>query len=226
MSVNEDPAVCEAAEAQASDAPLGRGKKPCWLTLAGVAAVVLVADVITKWWATAMLTPDGFAGHDIGLSSFLFPTQAMAQAMAQPNYPPHEVISGCFNFYLAHNTGGAFSVLSGNPLLLAIISLVILVALIGWARTFSRQHLLSFAATGMVIGGAIGNIVDRLRFGYVIDFIDWYYASSHWPTFNVADSFIDIGLAIIIILAIFTKQLDSDPKSVSGEKKSNKSASE
>lgn len=173
---------------------------------------VFLADFLTKWLATRALTPEGFPGHNLSLGQFILPSTETAAALAQPDFAPIEVIPGCFNFYLAHNTGGAFSMFSGNPGLLAGISLVIIIAILWWARSFDRTRIWPFLGVGMLAGGALGNIVDRLRFEYVVDFLDVYIGQSHWPTFNLADAFIDVGLGILVILALFTKQLEPKEK--------------
>ena len=173
---------------------------------------VFLADFFTKWLATRALTPEGFPGHTLSLGQFILPSPDMAAALAGPDFAPMEVIPGYFNFYLAHNTGGAFSLFSGNPGILAGVSLVIIVAILWWARSFDRTRMLPFVGVGMLIGGALGNIADRLRFEYVVDFLDVYIGQSHWPTFNLADTFIDVGLAILVILALFTKQLEPKEK--------------
>ena len=187
-----------------------RRKLLFWVVLVNLAFDVFVLDFLSKFFMTRILTPVGHTGYDLSFRDFIMPSPEIAAGLRDPNFDPIEIIPGCLNMFLAHNTGGAFSVLSGNPVLLGLISLAIIFGIVWWARSFSSRHVLPFIALGMVIGGALGNIVDRFRFGYVIDFIDVYWGTHHWPTFNIADTFIDIGLGMIIVLAIFTKQLDGD----------------
>jgi len=111
------------------------------------------------------------------------------------------VIPGFFNLVHYRNPGAAFSILAtGGPLktvFLAATSVVALVIIYFIAR--QTKGLPQVAALGLIAGGAAGNLIDRLRFGYVVDFLDCYIGVYHWPAFNVADSAITAG----VILAFF-----------------------
>ncbi len=119
-----------------------------------------------------------------------------------------EIIKGFFNIVHVRNSGIAFGLLRGNgaesiSLIITIITMIITGILIIWAiRLKNRDRLLKLSLS-LIIGGAIGNIIDRIRLNEVVDFLDFYIGSYHWPAFNVADSAITIGtilLAIKIIL--------------------------
>lgn len=117
-------------------------------------------------------------------------------------YRPVEVFSG-LNLTLAHNTGAAFSFLAGGSgwqrWFLSVVAVIICGVLLVWLwRQPNRARLLP-TALALVLGGAIGNLIDRIRFGYVIDFIDVYYADWHWPAFNVADSAIVLGVTLLLL---------------------------
>lgn len=120
-----------------------------------------------------------------------------------------------WNWTLIYNRGAAFSLLdraSGwqKPLFAGfaiIVSLIITYYLLRRSYTFLTGLALSF-----VLGGAVGNLIDRIRFGQVTDFIDWYYKSYHWPSFNLADSFITCGVMLLIIEAIFSSNIKDDAK--------------
>lgn len=111
-----------------------------------------------------------------------------------------------FNIILAFNRGISFSFLNnmgptGFWLLTAVISLVLVFLLLWWAwekNTFSRICL------ALIIGGALGNLLDRLRLGMVVDFLDVFWHNYHWPTFNVADSFISICVILLVVHSFFT----------------------
>jgi signal peptidase II len=117
-----------------------------------------------------------------------------------------------FNFTLAYNYGAAFSFLADAggwqrwffTGLAAIFSVVIFV----WITRLKSSAKLEAISLSLILGGAIGNLVDRLIFGYVIDFLDVYYQSYHWPAFNIADSAICIG-AVLLILDSFKKKDES-----------------
>jgi len=108
-----------------------------------------------------------------------------------------------FNLMLAHNTGAAFSFLAGaggwQRWFFVALTLVISVVLLVWLYRLNRTQKLLPMALALVLGGAIGNVYDRLLYGYVIDFIDWYAGSYHWPAFNIADAAICIGAGLLIL---------------------------
>lgn len=117
-------------------------------------------------------------------------------------YRPQEVFSW-LNITLAHNYGAAFSFLSDAggwqrwffSILATVVSLVLLV----WLIRLPRSEWLTAVALALIIGGAIGNLIDRIQLGYVVDFIDVYYKDWHYPAFNVADSAITIGVVLLLL---------------------------
>ncbi len=108
-----------------------------------------------------------------------------------------------FNLTMAHNTGAAFSFLAGaggwQRWFFVGLTAVISIGLFVWLKKLSVQAKLEALSISLILGGAIGNVIDRLYFGYVIDFLDVYYGSYHWPAFNIADSAIVVGAALLII---------------------------
>src|SRR3989338_243048 len=111
------------------------------------------------------------------------------------------------NFTLAYNTGAAFNFLGDASgwqrwLFIGIACLVAVIALIWLLRSRKNERALPFALA-LIIGGAVGNVLDRIRLGYVVDFVDVYVKTWHWPTFNVADSSICIGVLILLLLMLF-----------------------
>lgn len=119
---------------------------------------------------------------------------------------PVEVFSG-FDLVEAWNTGVSFSMFNDGGLwgtvLLSVFSAVIVSCLIYWL--YQEQSRLVQVSLGMIIGGALGNLADRIRFGAVYDFLDFYYHTYHWPAFNVADALICFGAFLIICHTVFTK---------------------
>ena len=152
---------------------MGRFAVGLWTT---AAAAVVALDQWSKSWALAELR-----GH-----------------------PPLSLIPGFFDLCLSRNTGGVFGLLAGPPslgrrLFFTAVTLAAL-ALIGiLLRGWARQSRILSLALALIAGGAVGNLIDRLRFGSVVDFIDWYWRGHHWPTFNIADSAITAGAALIIL---------------------------
>lgn len=115
-----------------------------------------------------------------------------------------EVIPGFFNLTYITNTGAAFGLLAGEQTLLrqAFFIAVAMAALLIMFFTYRHLHSqgrLFVHAIGMIAGGAIGNLLDRLRLGSVVDFLDFYLKGHHWPAFNVADSAITVGVGLFIL---------------------------
>ncbi|MGR9100029.1 MAG: signal peptidase II, partial [Gammaproteobacteria bacterium] len=108
-----------------------------------------------------------------------------------------------FNLTYVHNTGAAFSFLSDaggwQRWFFAGLAVVISAVLGVWLDRLKKSEILLAVSLSLVLGGAIGNLIDRLVYGYVIDFLDFYYKSWHWPAFNVADSAISLGVALMLL---------------------------
>lgn len=115
-----------------------------------------------------------------------------------------EVLS-FFNLVLAWNRGVSFGMFDGlgdwGPWVLVGLALVISVVLAIWMM--KEESRLNVMSLGLIIGGAIGNVIDRVRFGAVVDFLDVHVLGYHWPAFNVADSAITVGAAILILESLF-----------------------
>jgi signal peptidase II len=114
------------------------------------------------------------------------------------------VIPGLFNLTRVHNTGAAFGMLNGIdfPFKTAVLSVVAAAALGGlsvFAATLPAAQWLSRWGLGLIIGGAAGNLIDRLAFGYVTDFVDLHWQGWHFWAFNVADAAITVGVALMIL---------------------------
>ncbi|MCH8499302.1 MAG: signal peptidase II [Marinobacter sp.] len=145
-----------------------------WLALA-----VIVLDLGTKAIATAMLT----------------------YAQPVPVLP-------VFNFTLLHNTGAAFSFLAGaggwQRWFFIILALVVSGVLVRWLATLKANETWLAVALSLILGGALGNVYDRIVHGYVVDFLHFYWGNYHFPAFNLADTAITIG-AFMLILDMFRK---------------------
>lgn len=139
-----------------------------------VAVLVVVLDQVTKWW--------------------------VLEHVMQP--VPHVVeVTPFFNLVLAWNQGVSFGMFSNAasvmPYVLSAVALVIVVVLLGWLRTTDR--VLAALSIGMIVGGAVGNVIDRLRFGAVADFLDFHAFGWHFWAFNVADTGISVGVGLLIL---------------------------
>jgi len=143
------------------------------------AVLVLVLDQLSKWWVV-----NTFDLHE--------------------TLP---VIPGFFNLTFITNTGAAFGMLAGEQglgrqVFFGAVALVALAVLYLAFREYRGRGQLYVAAIGLVAGGAVGNLLDRLRLGHVIDFLDVYCRQYHWPAFNVADSGITIGVLLFILAGL------------------------
>lgn len=108
------------------------------------------------------------------------------------------IIDGFFSLTLVYNTGAAFGILRGRRGLFLILPILTIVLVLGlYVKTKERQML--WIPLGLLLGGTIGNLIDRLRCGFVIDFFDIYLGSWHWPAFNIADSCICLGVLLLFL---------------------------
>ena len=124
----------------------------------------------------------------------------------------HETVTSFFNLVLTYNRGISFGLFNGgtgfNAAVFSLAAAVIVGMLIVWLRRASSPLL--GLAIGLVIGGAVGNVIDRLRLGAVVDFLDFHIGSAHWPAFNLADSAICIGVAAMLLDGFFLRR-DASP---------------
>lgn len=120
------------------------------------------------------------------------------------------VIDGLFNLTLVFNLGAAFGMFSDLPspwrqVVLGGVSILALIVVVRFLRNEAKDDSASQIALFAILAGAIGNLTDRFRFGSVVDFLDFYYGTYHWPAFNIADSAICGGVALLMLRMIFAK---------------------
>lgn len=127
------------------------------------------------------------------------------------NHQAPIVLTPFFNLVEAWNTGVSFSLFDNGgiwgTIILSAFALAVVAFLLSWLK--NEQSRLVQVALGMIIGGALGNVADRIRFGAVYDFLDFYYKGWHWPAFNAADSFICIGAFLIIVHSLLNHKKQS-----------------
>jgi signal peptidase II len=147
-----------------------------WGRIAAPAILAFALDQVTKAWALA----------------------TMADPMSVLPVTPF------FNVVLGRNRGVSFSMLSADhpatPWLLSAFALAVITGFILWTRHDRRP--LNAVAVGLITGGALGNVVDRLRHGAVTDFLDFHAGGYNWPAFNIADSAIFLGVALLLLLTV------------------------
>lgn len=179
-------------------------KQMSWSFFGAVAAVVLVLDQVTKFLAVRAFTTlmNGKAALGEQLSAWLH-TKNLGM-MAKPPSQIEPLVPGCWSWRYAENHGSAFSFAANWPDQIRvpffhIVTLVALVLIGSYYRKLKPDQTILKVALSLVMGGALGNFVDRLVRGYVIDFIDWFVKDAHWPTFNVADTAISVGVGLIAV---------------------------
>ena len=135
-------------------------------------------------------------------------TKALALARLPPGLPVG-IVDGFFSLTLVMNPGLAFGFLSSTPVtwrwIVALLSIGALGVLgVVGLRLLPAGGWVSSLALGLIFGGAIGNLIDRARFGAVVDFLDFYWRDYHWPAFNVADSAISVGVTLLALKLLVT----------------------
>lgn len=153
-----------------------------------ISVLVVIADQLTKWLANTQL-----------------------------EYHQAVTVLPYFEWFLSYNPGAAFSFLSDaggwQRWFFTLLAIVISVVLVLWIKKLSATEKLTAIALCMILGGAIGNLIDRLLYGYVIDFIQVWLGSYPWPAFNIADSAISVGAVVLIATGILNPHQDnSDEK--------------
>ncbi len=197
-----------------------------WKLLIAISLTIAVTDQATKFLAVQHLTP-GIANAT--LDRPVRSLEEQAEVLGQTTFgqalslfygsvrnpcdgnrrmcPEVKVFEGFWSWRYAENKGAAWSMFANMgdmlrlPLLVGVSSLAVLFILSFVRKLEPEQHLL-LVALSMVLGGAVGNLIDRAYLGYVVDFIVWYYDGFYWPTFNVADMGISVGVALILLSSI------------------------
>ncbi len=113
-------------------------------------------------------------------------------------FKPSTKVFSFFSLVYIKNTGAGFGILSGMNILLSIISILVLIGIGYYYKKIPKENW-TLIAFGLIVGGIIGNLIDRLFRGFVIDFLDFFVRSYHWPAFNIADSALVVGVIMLII---------------------------
>ncbi len=120
---------------------------------------------------------------------------------------PTRIVGDLLRIVIVHNTGGIFGLFGDSAALLALASTVVIALIVVYQAREGVRHWLPTVALGLLLGGAIGNLIDRLRLGYVVDFVDVGIGDLRWYTFNVADSAISTAILLLIVIAVFGQRL-------------------
>lgn len=145
------------------------------------------------------------------LSALVIILDQVSKGIITASFSLHETLAVMpyFNLTLAHNSGAAFSFLAQaggwQRWFFIALTTVISIALFIWLKKLSTQAKLEAISISLILGGAIGNVIDRIYFGYVVDFLDFYYGTAHFAAFNIADSAICIGAGLLILDSFIAK---------------------
>ena len=169
-----------------------RQRGPALMRLALLlAAVVILLDQVSKW-------------------------VVVEHVMRPPRIIP---VTDFFNLVFTFNRGVSFGLLSSDspwaPWLLSAFALAVCVGLLVWLHSLGSR--LAAVGIGMIVGGAIGNVIDRVRFGAVVDFLDFHVGGWHWPAFNIADSAITVGVIMIVLQGLFAPDGETKKQTHPGE---------
>jgi signal peptidase II len=173
-----------------------------WMSLA---ALIILCDQISKWAMTEVIFRPYLNLPAQGFTDWYINTPERLDFLSIP-------ITSFFNLVMVWNTGVSFGMLGDHGanapiILIALASVITIIFLIWMMRISDHLHGICFA---MIIGGAVGNIIDRARFGAVIDFLDFHLYGYHWPAFNIADMSVVMGVGLLVILTITFDLLAKD----------------
>ncbi len=160
-----------------------------WIVFLGLAAVIVIADQLSKLWIDA---------------NFALTSPYAVPGTAQPT----PVIGDLVRIAKTYNSGGIFGLFGQSAPVLALASTFVIALIVVYqAREGTRSHWLLSVALGFLLGGAVGNLIDRLRLGAVIDFVDTGIGTFRWYTFNVADSAISTTIVLFIVMTLMGDRL-------------------
>ena len=190
-----------------------------WVVLAAISGSILIADQVTKYLAVEHLT---FLFQTVPaktlpgkVRAFVTEKELLERGLADPR--PVQVVPQFWQHLYTQNRGAAWGVFSraGDAFRVPffyLISIAAVIFIFSYYRKLSTGQRYLQISLALVLGGAVGNALDRLIRGYVIDFIDWHWGdphwqhpSLHWPTFNVADSAISVGLVLLLLEMLYVR---------------------
>lgn len=156
--------------------------RPRWVLFAVLAAAIVVIDQLVKGWVAA--------SFEVGV--------------------PVSIVGDALRITVTHNQGALFGLVQGSAVVLGFVSLVV-AGLIIWYEARAGASLFVSIALGLLLGGAMGNLADRLRQGYVIDFVDAGLGSVRWFTFNLSDVAIDGAILLLVLIALVPERRPERP---------------
>ncbi|MDJ0777195.1 MAG: signal peptidase II [Gammaproteobacteria bacterium] len=162
------------------------------------------------------VNPTGARLKWLWLSLLVIVLDQAAKQTAEALLTPHQPVAVLpfFDWYLTYNTGAAFSLLADaggwQRWFFTAIAVVVSVVIVQWLRKLARDEWLTALSLSLILGGAIGNVIDRIYLGYVIDYIQVWLGSYPFPAFNIADSAISVGAVLLILSSFVGNKPSSD----------------
>jgi signal peptidase II len=150
------------------------GLRPLWLPFFGLAAAIVAVDQLTKAWLVSVLAP----GDSL------------------------PIVDDLLRLVDSHNQGGLFGILQGQAVAFGMVSIVVVGLIVAFHGISGRNPYLTLTL-GLLLGGAVGNLIDRLRLGYVVDFVDAGVGDVRWYTFNVADAAISAAIVLLLVASLW-----------------------
>lgn len=163
---------------------------------------IILVDQLTKWAVMELILRPELSGQSIGLIEWVMNPPERMPLVTVPVIP-------YFNWIMVWNPGVSFGLFQDHATIWPLVVITMAVALAFLVWLLRSKSVFEAIGLAFIIGGAVGNVVDRFRFGAVADFIDLYIGDWHYPAFNVADSAITIGVAMLIIHGLFLNGKDS-----------------
>ena len=180
--------------AQGGAPPQAGGSTRRWLLFGGLAGLVLVADQLSKWYVDARFPLAWSREPHLGLAA------------------PTPVVGDLVRIAKSYNTGGLFGLFGSTAYFLALASVVVIGLIVVYqARSGRRGPLLLTVSLGLLLGGALGNLVDRLRLGHVVDFVDMGIGDLRWYTFNMADAAISLSIVGLLLVSLLGDRTAARP---------------
>lgn len=158
---------------------------------------IIILDQLVKWWMTEYVLRASTGQEPYGLWQWMWSAPERLGFVSVPVFPS-------FNLTMVWNEGVSFGLFQNAGIWPLVIMTSVITCVLAYMMTRAKTNFEAISF-GIIIGGAIGNIIDRFRFGAVADFFDIYVGSYHWPAFNIADAAITIGVVLLIIQSIFIK---------------------
>lgn len=188
-----------------------------WIYIMGCAVVVWPFYVVRNFWR--LMTGGGYFPMGVGLIVLDQVIKRWAVVDLKERPSPITLIPGLLDLKYVENTGAAFGILRGQTHVFVIMALLTIVIIMLYLSLVEHEEPIVRVALVLILAGAVGNLIDRVAFQHVIDYIHVFYKDWEWPIFNLADTIINIGVGLIFIdflIDFFREEAQADPETGAG----------